>query len=100
MAELHIFPNPLDIGGKFTARVIDNAGKPTNVIEASLPFTVECKWNVDKVTATLLGGTWHVDLYAESIGGGFEGRLGGTFETVVPGQTDYASTITVAAGTL
>ena len=100
MAELHIFPNPLAIGGEFTAEVIDNAGKPTNVIEASEDFFVKCKWNIDKVTATLLGGTWHVDLYAESIGGGFEGRLAGNAVAVVPGQTDYTSTIRVPAGKL
>jgi hypothetical protein len=48
----------------------------------------------------ILGGTWHVGLYAESIGGGFEGRLAGNFEPVVPGQTNYSSTITVPGGTL
>src|SRR5690349_4418759 len=101
MAELHIFPNPLNAGGTFTATVNDNAGLPTNVIEASLVFTVDCSWNIDAITATLLGGTWHVDLYAESIGGGFEGRLGGNNTPVVPGKSDdYKSTITVPAGTL
>ena len=100
MAELHIFPNPLTASGNFTAVVNDNAGLPTNVIEASLDFTVDCTWNIDPITAGILGGTWHVDLYAESIGGGFEGRLEGTFVNVVPGQTNYAATITVRAGTL
>lgn len=100
MAELHIFPNPLTAGGKFEATVNDNAGLPTNVIEASLVFTVDCKWDIDAITASLLGGTWHVDLYAESIGGGFEGRLAGNAVAVVPGQTTYSSTITVPANTL
>jgi hypothetical protein len=100
MAELHIFPNPLTATGSFTATVNDNAGLPTNVIEASLDFTVDCAWNIDAITASILGGTWHVDLYAESIGGGFEGRLAGNFEPVVPGQTNYSSTITVPGGTL
>jgi hypothetical protein len=100
MAELHIFPNPLTAGGKFEADVKDNAGLPTNVIEASLAFTVDCKWDIDAITASLLGGTWHVDLYAESIGGGFEGRLAGNAVAVVPGQTIYTSTITVLANTL
>ena len=100
MAELHIFPNPLTASGKFEAIVNDNAGLPTNVIEASLDFTVDCKWDIDAITASLLGGTWHVDLYAESIGGGFEGRLAGNFVDVVPGQQNYSSTITVPGGTL
>ena len=100
MAELHIFPNPLTANGTFTAVVNDNAGLPTNVIEASQDFTVDCKWNIDPITASLLGGTWHVDLYAESIGGGFEGRLAGNSEAVVPGQTSYSSKITVPANTL
>ena len=100
MAELHIFPNPLTAKGNFEATVNDNAGLPTNVIEASLEFTVDCKWDIDAITASLLGGTWHVDLYAESIGGGFEGRLAGNFVAVVPGQTLYTSRITVPANTL
>jgi|SRR3954451_10036005 hypothetical protein len=100
MAELHIFPNPLTASGEFTATVNDNAGLPTNVIEASLAFTVDCRWTIDPITASLLGGTWHVDLYAESIGGGFEGRLGGNAVAVSPGQTTYTSTITVPANTL
>ena len=100
MAELHIFPNPLTATGDFTATVNDNAGAPSNVIEASEKFTVTCDWNIDKITASLLGGTWHVDLYAESIGGGFEGRLAGNAVDVVPGKTVYASTITVPPNTL
>lgn len=99
MAELHIFPNPLNAKGEFEAKVNDTAGLPTNVLEASLPFTVDCKWTIDKITASLLGGIWHVDLYAESIGGGFEGRLEGNIEPVVPGKTTYTSTITVPANT-
>jgi hypothetical protein len=100
MPELHIFPNPLTAKGNFKATVNDNAGLPTNVIEASEKFTVDCDWDIDAITASLLGGTWHVDLYAESIGGGFEGRLAGNAVAVVPGQKVYKSTITVPGGTL
>jgi hypothetical protein len=100
MAEIHYFPNPINARGKFEATVNDTAGLPTNVLEASLDFTVDCKWDVDQDTANILGGTWHVDLYAESIGAGFEGRLGGAFVNVVPGQKDYAATIRVPANTL
>jgi hypothetical protein len=97
--EIHFFPNPALAGGQFVAQVQDNAGAPIDVIEASLPFTVSSNWNIDVVTAALLGGTWHVDVYVESIGGGFEGRLAGDFVNVVPGQTNYALNIVVAAGT-
>ena len=99
MAQLHIFPNT-PASGTFDADVKDNAGVPTNVIEASLDFTVDCTWTIDLITASLLGGTWHVDLYAESIGGGFEGRLAGNAVAVTPGETTYTSTITVPANTL
>ncbi|HWC68909.1 MAG TPA: hypothetical protein VG478_12650 [Acidimicrobiales bacterium] len=98
-AEIHIFPNPLTSSGTFTAVVQDNAGVPTDVIEASLEFRVDCQWDIDPITAGLLGGTWHVDLYAESLGGGFEGRVGGEFVNVTPGQTNYAATIIVPANT-
>ena len=101
MAEIHYFPNPINAEGEFTATVNDTAGVPTNVLEASLDFTVDCQWKIDPITASILGGTWHVDLYAESIGGGFEGRLGGNNTPVVPGKSDfYKLTITVPANTL
>ena len=101
MADLaiHIFPNPLAVSGTFTAQVLDNAGSPADVIEAGLDFQVKCDWTIDKDLAKLLGGTWHVDLYAESIGQGFEGRVAGDFEPVVPGQTSYTKTFTVPADT-
>jgi hypothetical protein len=98
--EIHIFPNPIVASGTFTAVLQDNAGVPTDVIEASLPFQADCQWDIDPITAGLLGGTWHVDLYAESLGGGFEGRLAGAFVNVVPGQQNYAATIVVPANTL
>jgi len=95
---IHIYPNPLAASGHFTAVVNDNAGSPADVLEASLPFSVDCQWDIDAITATLLGGTWHVDLFAESLGQGFEGRVEGTFEPVVPGQTNYSASISVPAG--
>jgi hypothetical protein len=98
--EIHFYPNPAGASGTFVAEVKDNAGVPANVIEASEQFTVDCDWDIDAVTAALLGGIWHVDLFAESIGPGFEGKLGSNLTAVVPGQTSYSLTITVPGGTL
>jgi hypothetical protein len=98
--EIHFFPNPLSASGTFEAVVQDNAGVPTDVIEASQDFQADCEWEIDAITAALLGGTWHVDLYAESLGGGFEGRLGGEFVVVTPGQQNYSATIIIPANTL
>jgi hypothetical protein len=97
--EIHFFPNPLPSSGTFNAVVQDNAGVPTDVIEASLEFRVDCEWDIDAITAAILGGEWHVDLYAESLGGGFEGRVGGVALAVVPGQLNYAAQIIVPANT-
>jgi hypothetical protein len=33
-------------------------------------------WNLTQVIAPFLGGEWKLRVYAESIGGGFEGQLG------------------------
>jgi hypothetical protein len=97
--EIHFFPNPLTSSGTFLAVVQDNAGNPTDVIEASLPFNVQSDWTIDAITAGLLGGDWRVEVHAESLGQGFEGLLASQVVPVVPGQTVYASTIVIPAGT-
>ena len=100
MADIQFSSDPHTASGSFIAVVNDNTELSTNVIEASRPFTVDCSWNIDVITASYLGGTWHVDLYAESINGDFESRIGGTSEAVVPGQIAYKSRITVPGDTL
>jgi hypothetical protein len=98
-AEIHFFPNPLTSSGTFSAVVQDNAGNPTDVIEASQPFDVLSDWTIDPITAGMLGGNWRIELHAESLGQGFEGLVATAIVPVVPGQTVYANTITVPGGT-
>lgn len=93
------FPNKVLGPGTFTATVVDNNGDPATVLEAGLEFKVETEWEIDAVSALLLGGQWEVTTYAESIGPGAEVRIGST-TTPLTGAQKYKAVVTVPAGTL
>ncbi|MCP3991984.1 MAG: hypothetical protein GY724_23125 [Actinomycetia bacterium] len=92
------FQGPLT--GTLRANLIDNNGDPARVLEASKNFEVKVKWKVDVLAAQILGGTWQIDLYAESIGDGFEGQLTYDDVPVVANQQAYQTTLVVPAGKL
>ena len=102
MAAIQFQPGPST--GNFTATVVDNNGAPTNVLEASQPFAVNCSWTLDRATNNMLGGQWEPDVYAESIGPGAELKANNA-PVVVPlafSNVDPASdtaVVTVTAGT-
>jgi hypothetical protein len=93
------FPTILLGPGNFNARLRDNNGNPSEVMEASLPFTIEARWNIDALSALLLGGQWEVTAYVESIGPGPERSLG-TVTVPLDGGRNYSAVITVPANTL
>jgi hypothetical protein len=63
-----------------TAQVQDPAGinPPSTIIQTEDPFRVRVNWTLTNIVAPFLGGDWELKVYAESIGGGFEGQLGAT----------------------
>ena len=75
------------------------------VIDPTRPFDVNVTWELTGLIAPLwlhaLGGNWDVSVYAESLGGGNEVRLG-TNNTVpaVFNQRTYSAAVTVPANTL
>ena len=85
---------------------------PNLVVDPTKPFTLEVTWEVFGALTPLwigaLSNQWSVDVYAESIAGGPEARLGGT--TVATGTFTpdaakvngriYTANIVVPAGTL
>jgi hypothetical protein len=98
MAQIQ-FPNTLLGPGTFSALVQDNNGAPTEVLEAGAPFKVRTEWKVGLLAGLLLGGTWEVSVYVESIGQGPEERIGRTTVPLNGGQT-YTAVVDVPANTL
>jgi hypothetical protein len=85
--------------GSIEATIDDNDGPPASVLEASKDIEVTCKWEVDPFTASIMGGIWEIDLYAEVMGAGFEGHVATEDVAVVGDQTAYEVVVTVSAGT-
>jgi len=94
------FPNILLNPGNFTADVVDNNDAPSNVLDAGLPFTIKCSWDISPLAALLMGGDFDVAAYVESIGPGVERQVGPTETRALNGGTAFAADIVVPANTL
>ena len=81
--------------------VHDNTGTPSTVLAANLPFNVHVTWFVPKTEAAIIGGSFRIRTFAESIGPGPEKQIGGTLTVpAVPGKLQYDVHVLVGAGEL
>lgn len=76
-----------------------------HVIDSDEDFKVGVKWELDGLLATLWlaalrSARWDVSVYAESMGGGNEVRLGTATVAVDPSDHTYEATIDVRGGQL
>jgi hypothetical protein len=94
------FPNILLGPGTFDATLVDNNGSPSSVLDASVPFHIDCSWTISPLAALLLGGQWELSAYVESIGPGPEKEIGALVTVPLTGTTNYSATIVVPANTL
>lgn len=93
------FPNQLFGTGEFSAKILDNNGDPSTVLEAGAPFKIQTAWRIPPLAALLLGGLWKVTAYVESIGPGPEQEIAS--DTVaLNGGRDFSVVLTVPANTL
>lgn len=106
-------PNiPGFIGGEVTTVLVRDPAADfppfelgNHVVNGTEPFDIDVAWEVTGPLRPLwlaaLGGTWNVQIYAESIGGGQEILLARD-DTVpaVPGQSQYKVRVNVPADTL
>jgi hypothetical protein len=84
-----------------TVQVLDNTTAPASILDAGLNCTVRIEWDVPAPTNSILGGSFRLRAYAESIGPGQEIQIGPTkVVPVVPLTAHYSEDILVAAGTL
>ena len=95
------------LAGTMTAHVHDPAGiqPPSTIIQTDDPWNIVVEWSIDDAIAPFLGGDWHVRVFVESIGPGFEGQVGPTVDVPLashpPGPPrNYSATVNVAAGFL
>ena len=74
---------------------------PKDMLVAHLPFDVNIKWTVPFPHNMLLGGSFRLRAYVESLGPGQEMQLGPTKNVpVVPFQIPYNATIPIPGHTL
>jgi len=86
---------------EMTVEVLDNTAVPANIHDASKDTTVHIEWTVPPPLNTIIGGSFRLRVYAESIGPGQEIQIGTTAVVpVVSGRTDYEADILVPGGTL
>jgi hypothetical protein len=76
-----------------------------HVLDSTKPFQVKVDWVIQGFLAPLwlqaLGGNWDVSVYAESLGGGNEIRLGSNDAVAAdPNVLSYTATIDVQGGLL
>ena len=105
-------PNrPGEIEGEITSLLVIDPAAPqpphrgNHVVDPTKTFEVVVEWALSGTDVPLwLNGrttNWNVSAYAESLGAGFEGRLGSDNSVAAdPNQDSYRATITVPAGTL
>ena len=75
---------PNDLSGALTAAVYEG-DEPTNfVIRSDKTWAIEVKWWLRGALRECLGGTWCLQVYAESIGPGRELVLPGAEEVKIP----------------
>lgn len=101
----HIF-GPLLVGN-VVATVEDPAGvnPPSTIIQAEDAWRVHVDWSITAAAAPFVSGDWKVSVYAESIGGGFEGLLGSVVVPLnaappLPLPRNYHAFVNVADNTL
>jgi hypothetical protein len=97
-------------GDVTTVTVIDPANTfpgfevGNHVLDRNESFDVKVDWEIQGLLAPLwlaaLGGNWDVSVYAESLGGGNEIRLGTATVAADPAVTSYSATVTVPPNSL
>jgi hypothetical protein len=86
--------------GTFTAKVQDNNGDPTTVLDSSTDFKIVCDWSIVAAVALVLNGTFELTAYAESIGPGDEKKIASKSEAITGALTYGPIDLVVPAGTL
>jgi len=92
--------------GTITATVLDPSGNPpSTIIKTTDAWAIQVDWSAGGPVAGVMGGTWHVKVFVESIGGGFEGPVGSADVAVgsvppAPLPRNYTTSVLVPAGTV
>jgi hypothetical protein len=82
------------LAADLTAFIHDNNNNPINVIEASKPWSVHVRLDVN--AGGIFDGFCHFDLWVEQVGGSRTGRLGSVV-MAVPGDGSFTTHVNVPA---
>lgn len=91
---------PLGFESAMSMEVRDNTLGETSVLDSGVPFNVTVRWEIPAPVVPTLGGSFRIRAYAESVGPGPELQIGPTATVAVNFTGNYATVITVPAGTL
>lgn len=97
------FPSGLGITGSLdSVEILDANGDPVQVLDHTIDNQVEVKWSLagNSSSIALLGGSWSVQLYVESMGQGYEGPIGLPEVQPLNGGRDYTATPVMTTGLL
>ena len=78
-------------------QVFDSGPAPSAVIRRSEAWSVQVNWAISGGGLPFIGGQWTVRVLLESIGGGFEGTVGGASLLVNNPAGTYTATIAMPA---
>ena len=92
----------LPLTGQFTATFTSNPSTPPpDVLRNSDVLSIHCSWYIDGLLVPYIGGTWHLRVDFESVGGGDE-FSSGIITVPLNGNsgngTPYSRTIAIPAG--
>jgi hypothetical protein len=90
---------PFLVGSGPTNTVLDPDANPNTILEENLGGSVKVDWGFTGIATSFLPGTtFTVSVYAESIGGGPEKRVGSPVN--VPGAGPLTATVVISPGEL
>jgi hypothetical protein len=86
---------PLSPPGSMTVDYLDNNGAPASVVAGEFPVQVVVKWGIPQSLANIISpnSAWRVEVYADQLGGPFDGVLNSALVPTVAGQTSYSVVI-------
>lgn len=95
--EWGVFPEDSNM----SVTVLDNTAAPTTVLDSGEPFDVRVEWQVPNPINDVIGGSFRIRIFAESIGPGQEEQIGATMNIpAVPNQLNYAENINIIGSSL
>ena len=96
-------PQPNQLAGRIEASIVDPGGAPPDILKVDQAWAVDIKWEVTGSLVPLVGGTWHLRLNIDQLGGpgDFPFPPANSIDVpVTPANGSYRQAVNVPANTL